>query len=103
MLIGLELAFNFTQHYWNKYWLPSVEKVKYLCGALQTKFNFHNNKTFLYSLTTSTSPLSLSPAQVKLALWVLSMTIIFRNYVTSKGFFQEQLQDLQHLEEITGT
>ena len=60
---------------------------KYLCDAIQTKFDFHNNKTFLYSLKTSTSPLSLFPAQVKLALWVLSMTIIYRDYVTFQREF----------------
>ena len=27
-----------------------MERVKCLCGALQTKFNFHNNKTFFFIL-----------------------------------------------------
>ena len=77
-MVGVEVPFKtkIDNQAWRK---------KDLCGAIQTKFNFHN-KTFLYSLTTSTSPLSLSPAQVKLALWVLSMSMIFRDYVT----FQRQ-------------
>ena len=52
-----------------------------------------------------TSALSFSPAEVKLALCVLSMTMIFYGvcYSLSKGNFQEALEDLNHFEEITGT
>ena len=49
MLISLELAFNFTQHFWDKCDNQAWRKT-YLCTALQTKFNFHNNKTYFILL-----------------------------------------------------